>query len=142
MARQCLGYIILSENAHAPQRATSGAAGYDLRSAQNYILRKNNKILVKTDICVKLPTGCYGRIAGRSGLALNNSILVGAGVIDNDYTGNLAVILFNLSDSDFYIKKGDKIAQLICEKIFTPEVTELKHVEATERGDRGFGSTD
>lgn len=136
-----LGYVKLSENAYPPQRATSHAAGYDLRSAYDYIVLKQNRTLVKTDLGLEIPEVCYGRIAPRSGLALNHFISVGAGVIDRDYTGNVSVLLFNHSQSDFYIKKGDKIAQLILEMIVCPQVVELSSLSQTERGDQGFGST-
>jgi len=97
--------------------------------------------LVKTDIQVKVPEGTYGRVAPRSGLALKNKIDVGAGVIDRDYRGNVGVILFNLSDEDFQVSPGDRVAQLICEKIEYPEVEELENLDDTDRGEGGFGST-
>lgn len=98
-------------------------------------------MVVKTDIQIELPEGCYGRIAPRSGLAAKNFIDVGAGVVDEDYRGNLGVVLFNHSDVEFAIAKGDRIAQLICEKIFYPQLEEVKTLSETERGAGGFGST-
>lgn len=98
-------------------------------------------MLVKTDIQIEVPTGCYGRVAPRSGLALKNSIDVGAGVIDEDYRGNVGVILFNFSDLDFDVKKGDRIAQLICERIAYPKLVEVDTLTETVRGEGGFGST-
>lgn len=80
-------------------------------------------------------------VAPRSGLAWKHSIDVGAGVIDADYRGPVGVILFNHSDVDFDIKAGDRIAQLIIEKIVTPDVTEVDDLDATVRGSGGFGST-
>ena len=65
---------------------------------------------------IKLPEGCYGRIAPRSGLALAHHIDIGGGVIDQDYRGNTCVIVYNLSDTPFVVSRGDRIAQLICEK--------------------------
>ena len=85
--------------------------------------------------------GCYGRIAPRSGLAHKNFIDVGAGVIDSDYRGNVGVILFNFGEQDFEVKKGDRIAQLICEKIEYPDLIEEEELAESERGDGGFGST-
>ncbi|PWZ55862.1 Deoxyuridine 5'-triphosphate nucleotidohydrolase [Zea mays] len=83
-----------------------------------------------------------GRLAApRSGLALKHSIDVGAGVIDADYRGPVGVILFNHSDADFAVKPGDRIAQMIIEVIATPEVAEVEDLDATVRGDGGFGST-
>ena len=82
--------------------------------------------MVKTDLRVKVPPGTYGRIAPRSGLALSNQIDVGAGVIDADYRGNVGIILFNHGNDDFKINAGDRIDQLICEKIVYADVVEVK----------------
>ena len=79
--------------------------------------------------------------APRSGLALKHSIDVGAGVIDADYRGPVGVILFNHSDADFAVKPGGRIAQMIIEVIATPEVAEVEDLDATVRGEGGFGST-
>lgn len=79
--------------------------------------------------------------APRSGLALKHAIDVGAGVIDADYRGPVGVILFNHSDVDFEVKAGDRIAQMILEKIVTPEVIEVEDLDSTLRGEGGFGST-
>lgn len=99
------------------------------------------KELVKTDIQIEVPYGTYGRVAPRSGLAWKNFIDVGAGVIDQDYRGNVGVILFNHSDVAFEVKKGDRIAQLICECITYPKVVEAESLTDTVRGAGGFGST-
>ena len=88
-----------------------------------------------------LPTGCYGRIAPRSGLALKKFIDIGAGLIDADYRGEVGVILFNFSDQDFVVNMGDRIAQIIFEKIKTPQIKELDSLEGTDRGAGGYGST-
>jgi dUTP pyrophosphatase len=82
-----------------------------------------------------------GRVAPRSGLAAKHSIDTGAGVIDADYRGEVKVILFNYSETDFAIKEGDRIAQLIVERIYTPEVAVVEKLEASVRGAGGFGST-
>jgi dUTP pyrophosphatase len=79
--------------------------------------------------------------APRSGLAWKHSIDVGAGVIDADYRGPVGVILFNHSDQDFEVKVGDRIAQLIIEKILTPKALEVEDLDSTFRGVGGFGST-
>ena len=131
----------LCNNARLPVRGTTGAAGYDLAAAQNAVVPAHGKVLVKTGLSISMPTGCYGRIAPRSGLALKKFIDVGAGVVDEDYRGELGVILFNFGDEDFKINMGDKIAQLIFEKIKTAEVVEVDSLEETGRGEKGFGST-
>ena len=131
----------MSKNAKLPVRSTEGAAGYDLSAAQAAVVPAHGKCLVQTGLKVALPSGCYGRIAPRSGLALKKSIDVGAGVIDADYRGELGVLLFNFSDSDFAVNSGDRIAQFILEKIKTPLVKELDSLDETDRGGKGFGST-
>ena len=106
-----------------------------------YKRQPHDNALVKTDLAVKIPEKCYGRIAPRSGLALKHHIAVGAGVIDRDYRGNVGVILFNHSSEIFYIRKGDRIAQLICEQIAEPKLQELASLDSKARGSCGFGST-
>ncbi|XP_026374220.1 deoxyuridine 5'-triphosphate nucleotidohydrolase, mitochondrial isoform X1 [Ursus americanus] len=136
-----LRFVRLSEHATAPTKGSARAAGYDLYSAYDYTLPPMEKALVKTDIQVALPSGCYGRVAPRSGLAAKHFIDVGAGVIDEDYRGNVGVVLFNFGKEKFEVKKGDRIAQLICERIFYPEIEEVQVLDDTERGSGGFGST-
>ena len=131
----------LCNKAKLPVRGSIGAAGYDLAAAQNAVILTHGKVLVKTGLSMSMPTGCYGRIAPRSGLALKKFIDVGAGVVDADYRGELRVVLLNFGEEDFKINMGDKIAQLIFEKIKTTEVTEVDSLEETGRGDMGFGST-
>lgn len=97
--------------------------------------------ICKTDLQISIPEGCYGRVAPRSGLAAKNFIDVGAGVVDADYRGNLCVILFNFGKEDFIVRRGDRIAQLICEKISYPELEEVESLDETTRGEGGFGST-
>lgn len=105
------------------------------------VVPARGKAIVKTDIQIELPEGCYGRIAPRSGLAAKNFIDIGAGVVDEDYRGNIGVVMFNHADVDFKVAKGDRIAQLICERIFYPTLEECKELTDTTRGAGGFGST-
>ena len=150
--RSCKFYVIktdqgilkvkrLCNNARLPVRGTTGAAVYDLAAAQTAVVPAHGKVLVKIGLSISMPTGCYGRIAPRSGLALKKFIDVGAGVVDEDYSRELGVVLFNFGDEEFKINMGDKIAQLIFEKIKTPEVAEVDSLEDTGQGEKGFGST-
>ncbi|CAG9112696.1 unnamed protein product [Plutella xylostella] len=136
-----LKFTRMSEHAFPPLKGSEKAAGFDLKSAYDYVVPARGKELVKTDLQIELPSGCYGRVAPRSGLAVKNFIDVGAGVIDEDYRGNVGVVLFNHSDQDFPVKKGDRIAQLICEKIFYPDLLEVTNLTETKRAEGGFGST-
>lgn len=87
------------------------------------------------------PEGTYGRIAPRSGLASKHFIDTGAGVIDADYRGEVKVLLFNHAEVDFQVKPGDRVAQLVLERIYTPEVIEVSDLAESVRGAGGFGST-
>ena len=131
----------LSEHATVPVRGSDGAAGYDLSAAYDCVVKAKSKELVKTDLSIAIPKNTYARIAPRSGLAYKKFIDVLAGVVDYDYRGNVGVILANFGDEDFEVKKGDRIAQMILERITTPECVEVEDLEATERGAGGFGST-
>ncbi|CAG5113702.1 Oidioi.mRNA.OKI2018_I69.chr2.g7792.t1.cds [Oikopleura dioica] len=132
----------LSENATTPSRGSDYAAGLDLYSAEEKIVPAKGRALIKTDIQVALPDGCYGRIAPRSGLAYKKGIDVGAGVVDQDYRGNVGVILFNFGEEEFKVEKGDRIAQFILERIWMPVLVESSEkLEETVRGEAGFGST-
>ena len=131
----------LTNKAHLPVRATSGSAGYDLAAAYNGTIPAHGKDLIKTGLAIAVPEGHYGRIAPRSSLAWKNHIDVGAGVIDSDYTAECNVLLFNHSAYPFEIVAGDRIAQLIVEKISYPEVVQVDELATTERGSGGFGST-
>jgi len=137
-----LRFYKLGENATSPSKGSELAAGFDLYSAMSCVVPAHDKKCVYTDIQIELPDGCYGRIAPRSGLAINNFISIGAGVVDRDYRGNIGVIIFNLGNDDFHISVGDRIAQLICEKIYYPILEETKiPLNDTARGDSGFGSS-
>ena len=82
-------------------------------------------MLVGTGLAFAIPVGNYGRLAPRSGLAVKNSLHVGAGVIDADYRGEVKVLLFNFSDVDFQVNEGDRIAQIIIEKYTLTQIAEV-----------------
>lgn len=133
---------LLNENAQCPKKGSKDAAGFDLYSSEEIVVPAKNKCLVSTGISISIPKDCYGRVAPRSGLACKNFIDVGAGVIDSDYRGEVKVLLFNFSDTDFKILIGDRIAQLILEKIYViDEAMVVSDLTSTDRGVNGFGST-
>ncbi|KAI2780758.1 dUTPase-like protein [Daldinia loculata] len=131
----------LSPAAKLPTRGSPFSAGYDLYAARPTTIPSRGKALVDTDIAIAVPAGTYGRIAPRSGLAAKHFIDTGAGVIDADYRGQVKVLLFNHSDADFAVAEGDRVAQLVVERIYTPEVLEVQELEESVRGAGGFGST-
>jgi dUTP pyrophosphatase len=131
----------LSEFAIIPSRGSQYAAGFDLHSARSMIIPAFGKGICPTDLSISCPIGTYGRIAPRSSLACKYHIDVGAGVIDSDYRGPVDIVLFNHSGTDFNIKEGDRIAQLILEKIKVIQIIEVSELDKTGRGSGGFGST-
>ena len=124
-----------------PQYAHSGDAGADLTSAEDVVLPAGARRLVSTGIRLALPPGCAGLIWPRSGLAVKQGIDCGAGVIDSEYRGEVRVLLFNHSDQDFTIQKGDRIAQLLIQRVERVEFQQVDSLDDTTRGDGGFGST-
>ena len=139
---EILQVVKITDKATLPSKAYRNSAGHDLYSAYDYKIPAQGKEKIMTDIRVKVPEGTYGRIAPRSGPAMQNHISIGAGVVDEDYTGNLSIVVFNLSNSEFDIKAGDSVAQLICEKIAHPTLIEVTSLTQTERGEKGFGSSE
>jgi len=132
---------LLSEFATIPVRGSALAAGYDLSASADCVIPARGRNLVKTDLSMAIPHDCYGRIAPRSGLAWKSFIDTGAGVIDADYRGEVKVMLFNHAETDFEVKRGDRVAQLILERISTPDVVAVDDLDETDRADGGFGST-
>jgi len=140
MANQCLGIKLLSDDAIVPTKAHDQDAGYDLYALEDVVIPRGECLAVRTGVAVVLPDdGTYGRIAPRSSVSLKN-VFVNGGVVDSSYTGELRVILSSFS-SDFHVEKGNKIAQLILERIETPPVVRIDTLPETSRGDAGFGST-
>ena len=132
----------LTAHACLPKRSTPLSAGFDLASAVDLVIPAHGKALVKTDIALALPSGCYGRIAPRSGLAWKSHIDIGAGVIDADYRGNVGVVMYNLSSKAFEVVRGMRVAQLILERYeWRAVVQEVADLDQTARGGDGFGST-
>lgn len=133
--------IKLEEGAKAPIRGSKFAAGYDLYSNQKYTIPVGERKLVDTGVRMNIPNGYYGRIAPRSGWAVKKSVDVGAGVVDEDYKGIIFCLLINNGQKNLEILKHERIAQIILEKIITPEIEIVEELDETERGDGGFGST-
>ena len=142
-----LSVTLHSCNAIIPTKGSAQSAGYDLYAAEDVTIPAMDNGLISTDISVVLPSGTYGRIASRSGLSLKHNLMVGAGVIDYDYTGIVKVVLFNFGCTAYYVKKGARIAQLICEKIVYPQSIVLVNNAPADvspssgRANSGFGST-
>ena len=127
-----------------PTRATPGSAGLDIYTCEEGEIDPKDRKLIRTGIKIILPNGTFGRIASRSGLALNYDLDVCAGIIDSDFRGEIKVLLMNNGVDKYKFKVGDKIAQLIIQPYLQlePVIAENFEQHSTERGDKGWGSTD
>ena len=124
-----------------PSYAHPGDAGADLRASVRSKVPARSKCLVPTGLRIALPNGHVGLIWPRSGLAVKRSIDCGAGVIDAQYRGEIKVLLFNHSDEDFSIEPGDRIAQLLIQKVESIQFHPVDNLDNTSRNEGGFGST-
>ena len=133
----------LTPQAKAPSRGSSDAAGYDLFTPDKIEIPPYSRRLINTEIQVQIPKNHYGHIAARSGLAVNQGLTVLCGTVDRDYTGSLKICIFNTTDQATFIEAGRAVAQLILERNSTPPVEERFTLNRdTQRGQKGFGSTD
>ena len=126
-----------------PTRALDLDAGYDVYAVHNAVLEPGDRALVGTGIAIETPRGTFAQVSPRSGLAKDYGITVtnGPGTVDEGYRGEVKVNLINLGRDALVIAKGERIAQLIIQKYETPEVVEVDELSATDRGERGHGST-
>ena len=128
-----------------PQYMSEGAAGIDLYAAvkREIVVEPGKFSLIPTGIHLEIPTGYEGQVRPRSGLAARHgiSLLNSPGTIDSDYRGELKVILINLGDKPFIISRGDRIAQLIINKVEKVTFVQVSSLEQTDRGEKGFGHT-
>ena len=137
--------IINKSKNELPKYETLFSAGMDLRAnlEESIVLKPFQRLVVKTGLFISLQQGYEAQIRPRSGLALKKGITVlnSPGTIDADYRGEIGVILINLSDSDFEINTGDRIAQMIIAKHETIKWEAVDKLDDSVRGDKGFGST-
>ena len=128
-----------------PSYATEGAAGMDVRAAVEHevIVRPKATVLVPTGFAMAIPPGFEAQIRPRSGLAFKHQIgiLNSPGTIDADYRGEVRIILTNFGDTDFLIKRGDRIAQMVIAPYVKAEWEERESLDSTDRGAGGFGHT-
>ncbi|RKV01191.1 dUTP diphosphatase [Helicobacter pylori] len=130
-------------NALIPEYQTEGSSGFDLHAVEEVTIKSHGVGLVKIGICLSLEVGYELQVRTRSGLALNHQVVVlnSPGTVDNDYRGEIKVILANLSDKDFKVQVGDRIAQGVVQKTYKAEFIECERLDETSRGSGGFGST-
>lgn len=132
--------VQLDEGAYMPERAHKLDAGLDLRSPIGASLLPLHGIGIRTGVHIQLPPGTVGMLKSKSGLNTKFGI-TSEGVIDEGYSGELVVKLYNHSSNTFHIKRGDKISQLVILPVLRPTPVQVDKIEGGERGDSGFGST-
>lgn len=138
--------IINKSNNELPAYETACSAGMDLRAylpEGAIVLKPLQRALVPTGLFMEIPNGYEGQVRPRSGLAIKNgiSVLNTPGTIDADYRGEIKIILVNLSDKNFVINSGERIAQIVFAKCEQMEVVNVETLSETERGTGGFGHT-
>lgn len=137
--------VINKSNHRLPEYKTALSAGMDLKANISEPLKINplERTLIPTGLFIQLPEGYEAQIRPRSGLALKQGLTIpnSPATIDADYTGEIGVILANISNNPIIINPGDRIAQMVVAKHEKVEWTEVAELDKTERGDGGFGST-
>jgi dUTP pyrophosphatase len=131
----------LHPDAQLPKYGRPGDAGLDLHAAEDVTLVPHEQRIVKTGIALAIPPGAVGLVWDRSGMAAKNGVKTMAGVIDHTYRGELGVVLVNVTNRPYDVKKGDRVAQLLVQPIHTADVQEVDDLDETNRGDGGFGSS-
>jgi dUTP pyrophosphatase len=133
--------IILEDGATMPDYKTLLSSGADLCSTGNYLIRRNQRVLIKTGIRIQLEEGYEAQVRPRSGMSLKMGLTAILGTIDADYTGEIGVIAHNVSDDDITVVKGDRVAQLVIAPVVQANFIVTDKLDETTRGDGGFGST-
>ena len=133
----------LNPKAVIPAYQTEEAAGFDLHSIEDVVLKPNERKLISTGLAFEIEFGYEVQIRPRSGLAFKEGITVlnSPGTVDSDYRGEIKVLLINLGDKEFEIKRGDRIAQAVVAPIIQAKIVEVDKLSITKRGEKGFGST-
>jgi len=136
-----VGYKFLTETAKAPHKANSNDAGFDLYADEDAWVFAKQRTVIKTGISLEMPDNLAGLIWPRSGLSVKQGIDVLAGVVDAGYRGEIMVCLYNTSDDDVEIKRGDRIAQMIFQEVPVISLQLRETLGSSQRGSNGFGST-
>ena len=131
------------ENLPLPAYESPGAAGMDLRAAEDMVLKPGARFLMPTGFAIALPDTHEAQVRPRSGLAVKHGVTVlnAPGTIDSDYRGEIKVPLINHGTADFVIKRGDRIAQMIVAAVARATLQEVAALDDTVRGNNGFGSS-
>ena len=136
-----IGVQQLRESGIMPTRTHKNDAGFDLYASRKRIVSGQSKAKINTDIALNIPKGYFCKVFDRSGVAVDTGLLVKAGVIDSDYTGEIGVILCNTSLYPETVLAGDRIAQFVVLPVPEVELKRIINNKATDRGNNGFGSS-
>jgi dUTP pyrophosphatase len=137
-------YKHLTKYAHSPQKAHKEDACFDLRASDDIAIPSHSFVTVRTELAIRVPAGHVGFIMSRSGLAAKHGVFVlnAPGIIDAEYSGEVKIVLGNMSDNNYLVERGDKIAQFMMQPLMQTSMLRGDNMVWTGmRGDRGFGST-
>ena len=136
--------VTLDTGSFLPERAHRDDAGADLRTPMRTVVRRHDSAVIDTGVHIDIPSGYAGFLKSKSGLNVNHGI-ISDGTIDAGYTGSIKAKIYNLSDEDYIFEAGDKITQIVIEKVELPGFKEVKEfstpAKKSARGSKGFGST-
>ncbi len=132
--------VMLDDGAYMPTRAHDTDAGLDLHAKEQMIVRAQDSAIFDTGVHIEIPHGYCGVLISKSGLNVKHGIL-STGLIDEGYTGSICVKLYNQTDVDYIVERGDKISQLVLMPYISPELEIVDSLNDTDRGNNGFGST-
>ena len=133
-----------------PDFKSEFSSGMDLRAnflvtdkKKEVLIPANGRILISTGLAIEIPKNCEGQIRSRSGLSIDHGIIVlnSPGTIDQDFRGHLKIIIANFGTDDYLIRQGDRIAQLVIINVVRPQIRLVEKLNASKRGNKGFGST-
>ncbi len=128
-----------------PRYMTAGSAGLDICAAneEDLIIGIGQRVLVPTGLAIAVPDDCEAQIRPRSGLAIKHglTLLNSPGTIDSDYRGEIKLIVINLGDKEYILKRGERVAQMVFARVLKPEIVEVEVLAGTDRGTGGFGHT-
>ena len=135
--------LIVAEPGFEPTYAKPGDAGADLKSTDDLVLAPGSRALVKTGVKIALPNGYVALVHPRSGLAAKHGITVlnTPGTVDAGYRGEIMVTLYNSSNEEFQVSRGDRIAQLVIQQVEAASFIPVGELPGSERGEAGFGSS-
>lgn len=131
----------LKANAILPQMMREGDAAFDLAACEDVLLKSGETKIIPTGLALEIPVGFVGNIRDRSGMSAKHALHTLAGIIDSNYRGEIGIVMTNLSQVDYQIKAGDRVAQMLIQKIEIADFEEVGELSDTNRGEKGFNSS-